>query len=30
VPFIGRAELIRNKRSAARAKDLADLEALGQ
>jgi hypothetical protein len=30
VPFIGRAELIRNKKAAARAKDLADLEALGQ
>lgn len=30
VPFIGRGELIRNKRAAARAKDLADLEALGE
>lgn len=30
VPFIGRDELIRNKRAAARAKDMADLEALGE
>jgi hypothetical protein len=30
VPFIGRAELVRNKRAAGRAKDLADLEALGE
>lgn len=30
VPFIGRHELIRNKRAAGRSKDLADLEALGE
>ena len=30
VPFIGRDELIRNKHAAARAKDRADLEALGE
>lgn len=30
IPFIGRAELVRNKRAAGRAKDLADLEALGE
>ena len=30
VPFLGRRELIRNKKAAARAKDLADLEALGE
>ena len=30
VPFLGRGELIRNKKAAARAKDLADLEALGE
>jgi hypothetical protein len=30
VPFLGRSELIRNKKAAARAKDLADLEALGE
>jgi hypothetical protein len=30
VPFIGRATLIRNKRSSGRRKDLADLEALGE
>ena len=30
VPFIGRQELVRNKRAAGRAKDLADLEALGE
>jgi hypothetical protein len=29
VPFIGRRELISNKRATGRAKDLADLEALG-
>jgi hypothetical protein len=29
VPFIGREALIRNKRATGRAKDLADLEALG-
>jgi hypothetical protein len=29
VPFLGREALVRNKRSAGRAKDLADLEALG-
>lgn len=30
VPFISRDDLVRNKRAAARAKDLADLEALGE
>ena len=30
VPFIGRAELIANKRAAGRRKDLADIEALGE
>jgi hypothetical protein len=30
VPFIGRAALVRNKRAAGRAKDIADLEALGE
>jgi hypothetical protein len=30
VPFIGRDELVRNKRAAGRAKDRADLEALGE
>jgi hypothetical protein len=30
VPFIGREDLIRNKRMAARPKDLADLDALGE
>jgi hypothetical protein len=30
VPFIGRQELVRNKRAAGRPKDLADLEALGE
>ena len=30
VPFIGRADLIRNKRASGRTKDLADLEALGE
>jgi hypothetical protein len=30
VPFIGRADLIRNKRASGRMKDLADLEALGE
>jgi hypothetical protein len=30
VPFIGRAELIANKRAAGRRKDLADVEALGE
>jgi hypothetical protein len=30
VPFLGRAALIANKRAAARLKDIADLEALGQ
>ena len=30
VPFLGRAALVKNKRAAARIKDLADLEALGE
>jgi hypothetical protein len=30
VPFLGRAALVRNKRASGRAKDLADLEALGE
>lgn len=30
IPFIGRAALVRNKRASGRAKDLADLEALGE
>ena len=30
VPFIGRQDLIRNKRATGRTKDLADLEALGE
>lgn len=30
VPFIGRAELIANKRASGRRKDLADVEALGE
>ena len=30
VPFIGRQELVRNKRAAGRPKDLADLHALGE
>jgi hypothetical protein len=30
IPFIGRAALVRNKRVSGRAKDLADLEALGE
>lgn len=30
IPFIGREALVRNKRAAGRAKDLADLEALGE
>lgn len=30
VPFLGREELIRNKRATGRTKDLADLEALGE
>ncbi len=30
VPFIGRAELIANKRASGRRKDLADIEALGE
>ena len=29
VPFLGRADLIRNKRATGRAKDLADVDALG-
>jgi len=30
VPFVGRAALVQNKRETGRAKDLADLEALGE
>jgi hypothetical protein len=30
IPFLGREQLIRNKRAAGRLKDLADLEALGE
>jgi len=30
VPFLGRDELVRNKRAAGRLKDLADVEALGE
>jgi hypothetical protein len=30
VPFLGRASLVTNKRASGRAKDLADLEALGE
>jgi hypothetical protein len=30
IPFLGRAELVRNKRALGRAKDLADIEALGE
>jgi hypothetical protein len=30
IPFIGRAALVKNKRATGRAKDLADLEALGE
>jgi hypothetical protein len=30
VPFLGRRELVQNKRATGRAKDLADLEALGE
>lgn len=30
VPFLGRAALVRNKRASGRAKDIADLEALGE
>ena len=30
VPFLGREDLIRNKRATGRTKDLADLEALGE
>jgi hypothetical protein len=30
VPFLGRAELVRNKRATGRTKDQADLEALGE
>jgi hypothetical protein len=30
VPFLGRTALVRNKRASGRAKDLADLEALGE
>ncbi|HWG53507.1 MAG TPA: hypothetical protein VN677_09420 [Gemmatimonadaceae bacterium] len=29
-PFLGRDDLVRNKRASARRKDLADLEALGE
>jgi hypothetical protein len=30
IPFIGRAAFVKNKRATRRAKDLADLEALGE
>lgn len=30
VPFLGRADLVANKRAAGRMRDLADLEALGE
>lgn len=30
VPFLGRADLVRNKKAAGRRKDLADLEGLGE
>lgn len=30
VPFLGRSELVVNKRASGRRKDLADLEALGE
>jgi hypothetical protein len=30
IPFLGRAELIANKRAAGRRKDLEDVEALGE
>jgi hypothetical protein len=30
VPFLGRADLVRNKRASGRTKDQADLEALGE
>ena len=30
IPFLGREDLVRNKRASRRAKDLADLEALGE
>lgn len=30
IPFLGRRELVANKRAAGRAKDLADIEALGE
>jgi hypothetical protein len=30
VPFLGRAELVQNKRASGRKKDLADLDALGE
>lgn len=30
IPFLGRSELIRNKRASGRPKDLADLDALGE
>ena len=30
IPFLGRRELVQNKRAAGRAKDIADLEALGE
>jgi hypothetical protein len=30
IPFLGRADLVRNKRAAGRRKDLADLERLGE
>jgi hypothetical protein len=30
IPFLGRDELIKNKRASARKKDLGDIEALGE
>ena len=30
VPFLGRADLVRNKRATGRTRDRADLEALGE
>jgi hypothetical protein len=30
IPFLGRADFVRNKRASGRRQDLADLEALGE